>query len=407
VKLPPGWTRDRAGRLRWKLKADGATVVLFQRKRDGVFHRGVWLGAARGWDKLSLGTKDPHQAEQLGRVLLAKLVVGSPPREDDEPVRLAVLWSRYKQSPGYLDNAPSSHADAAARARVLLAHFGEDFDVRTLAPDDVKAFTARRLAGGIVTEEGRTLGPTRARSPQADLMLFRAMCRWAQTVRTAMGKRWLPDNPLLGVRLPSERNPRRALAEYGRLEKTREAIAKLVGQERVPSRRRAWRMLDCALVTAEGTGRRKSAILKLDWKDVDLSRRVIRWCAENDKAGTEWRVPITEALARELSEYRQAMDAGSGPVFPSWRDASRPVHVTALDHLLLLAEQTAGLPKLPGTLWHCWRRSWATERKAHAIRDVMHAGGWRTPAVLVEVYQAADSESVRAVVEEPRKVRTA
>jgi integrase len=166
-------------------------------------------------------------------------------------------------------------------------------------------------------------------------------------------------------------------------------------------------MLDCALVIAEATGRRKSAILKLDWQDVDLSGRVVRRRAENDKAGTEWRVPITEALAASLSEYRQAMDAGGGPVFPAWRDPSRAVHVTALDHLLLRAEQEAGLPKLPGTLWHCWRRSWATERKGHAVRDVMHAGGWRTPAVLLEVYQAADAESVRAVVEEPRKVRTA
>jgi len=211
---------------------------------------------------------------------------------------------------------------------------------------------------------------------------------------------------LTGIAKTDSKSDVRKAATKKLTDQTREAIAKLAGHEDVLSRRRAWRMLDCALVAAEATGRRKSAILKLDWQDVDLAGRVIRWRAENDKAGTEWRVPITDALARELSEYRQAMDAGSGPVFPACRDASRPVHVTALDHLLLLAEQTAELPKLPGTLWHCWRRSWATERKAHAIRDVMHAGGWRTPAVLVEVYQAADAESVRAVVEEPRKVRT-
>ena len=278
--------------------------------------------------------------------------------------------------------------------------------MRTLTQDDVKAYTTRRLKGGIERADGRRLGPTRARSPQADLMLLRAMCRWAQTVRTAMGKRWLADNPLLGVRLPSERNPRRPLADYGRLERTREAIATLAAHEDVPSRLRAWRMLDCALVVVEATGHRKGAVLKLDWQDVDLAGRVIRWRAENDKAGTEWRVPITDALARELSEYRQAMDAGSGPVFPAWRNASRPIHPTALDHLLLRAEQAAKLPKLPGALWKCWRTSWASARKSHPLRDVMYAGGWRTPAVLVEVYQAADAESVRAVVEESRKVRT-
>jgi integrase len=320
-------------------------------------------------------------------------------------VRLADLWRRYSVSPGYLDNAPSSRGDAATRAAVLLAHFGAEFDVRGLTPDDVKAYTTRRLAGGITLEDGRTTGPTRNRSPQADLMLLRAMCRWAMTVRTVTGHRWMSENPLQGIRLPSERNPRRALADYGRFEATRTAIRTLAEREDAPSRRRAWRMLDCALLIAEATGRRKSAILRLDWKDVDLAGRVIRWRAENDKAGTEWRVPITEDLARELGAYRQAMAVVGGPLFPAWRNPSRPVNVWAFDHLLLEAEREATLPKLAGSLWHCWRRSWATERKAHAIRDVMQAGGWRTPAVLVEVYQAADPESVRAVVEEKRKLR--
>ena len=406
MKAPTGWTQDRAGRLRRTLRADGVAVALFQRKRGGVFHRGVWLGRGKGWDRRSLGTSDSGEAERRGRALLARLVVGAPPREDDAPVRLADLWSRYAESPGYQDNVPSSRSDSATRAAVLQTHFGAGFDVRSLTRDDVTGYTSLRLAGGIKLEDGRTTGPTRNRSPQADLMLLRAMCRWAMTVRTVTGRRWLTENPLQGIRLPSERNPRRALADYGRLDATRTAIRTLAQREQVASRRRAWRMLDCALVIAEATGRRKSAILRLAWEDVDLPGHMIRWRAENDKARTEWRVPITEALARELGAYRQAMATLGGPLFPAWRDPSRPVNVWAFDHLLLDAEQEAGLPKLAGSLWHCWRRSWATERKAHAIRDVMQAGGWRTPAVLVEVYQAADPESVQAVVDEPRKVRT-
>lgn len=407
MKTPDGWTRDRAGRLRRTLKADGVSVALFQLKRDGVFHRGVWLGRPRGWDRLSLGTASVQEAERLGRALLAKLLVGAPPQGDDVPVRLADLWDRYRSSPGYLDNAVSSRQDAATRAQVLLAHFGKGFDVRTLTPDDVKVYTTRRLGGGIELDDGRRLGPTRARSPQADLQLLRAMCRWAMTVRTDAGTRWLTDNPLLGIRIPSERNPRRAIADYSRLKKTLDAIRTLAEREGVPSRRQAWRMLAVALLIAEATGRRKSAILMLYWMDVDLSGRLIVWRAENDKAGTEWRVPITYALARELGKYRQAMDAGGGPLFPAWRDPSRPVNVWAFDHLLVEAERVAKLPKLQGSLWHCWRRSWATARKGHAIRDVMYAGGWRRPQVLLDAYQAADAEAVRAVVEEPRKVRSA
>ena len=41
------------------------------------------------------------------------------------------------------------------------------------------------------------------------------------------------------------------------------------------------------------------------------------------------------------------------------------------------AEVAAELPKLKGTLWHAYRRTWATTRKGEPVQDVPREGGWK------------------------------
>jgi len=155
----------------------------------------------------------------------------------------------------------------------------------------------------------------------------------------------------------------------------------------------------------QSDGRRRAAILALAWKDVDLAGRTIRWPAAHDKTGTEWCVPLSDELAAALKAYRQRMGAVGGWLFPAWKDPSRPVTCWPFDHLLAEAKREAKLPKLEGGLWHPYRRKWATERKGHGLKDVMAAGGWLDTSCLLACYQQADDESVRAVVNEPRKLR--
>jgi hypothetical protein len=71
---------------------------------------------------------------------------------------------------------------------------------------------------------------------------------------------------------------------------------------------------------------------------------------------------------------------------------------------LLQAERDARLPKLVGGVWHPYRRKWAMERKHWPIRDVAAVGGWKCPRSLVECYAQSDRETMRAVVNEPRKL---
>lgn len=74
---------------------------------------------------------------------------------------------------------------------------------------------------------------------------------------------------------------------------------------------------------------------------------------------------------------------------------------------LIEAEKVAQVPKQDGSLWHAYRRKWATERKDLPDADVAAAGGWSDTSTLREVYQQADMETMYRVVSEPTSLREA
>jgi hypothetical protein len=57
------------------------------------------------------------------------------------------------------------------------------------------------------------------------------------------------------------------------------------------------------------------------------------------------------------------------------------------------------LLKPDGSLWHTFRRVWATERKHLPPNDVAAAGGWLDTGTLQQCYQQCDLETLRSVVE--------
>jgi len=69
------------------------------------------------------------------------------------------------------------------------------------------------------------------------------------------------------------------------------------------------------------------------------------------------------------------------------------------------AEKVAGVEPLDGSLWHAYRRKWATERKHLPDVDVANAGGWKTLDTMKLSYQHADAETMFTVVTEPRRLR--
>lgn len=91
-------------------------------------------------------------------------------------------------------------------------------------------------------------------------------------------------------------------------------------------------------------------------------------------------------------------------MFPDANDPSRSVDRHEFRTWLEIAEAKAGLEKLDGALWHAYRRSWASSRKHLPVADVAAVGGWKDIGTLLKCYTQADSDTMLAVMESPKKI---
>jgi integrase len=379
-------------------------IRLFQKRKDGAFYRAVWLHDL-GIDQRPLSTSDKDEALRLGRALLAELLRGEESQAAARPLTLGELWNRYsKECADYLDNGEKSRKDSEARSRVLLGHFGSDFRAQNFTLDDQRQYEQARQRGGIVTTNGAVTPVTRARSAEADMVLLHAMLRWATTKRTVGGAYLLDRNPLLNVRRVREKNRKQERATWERYQATTAAMRKAVKASPDEQTRLRWLRMEFALFLAEATGRRLGSIRQLRWEDFRYDTQTILWRAEADKKGYKWEIPMPAKFMQRAKGYRRELGAISGPVFPASESATGIMDRHLFDKWLSAAEKAAELPKLDGSLWHAYRRKWATERKHLNPKDVAAAGGWKDIATLLEVYQQADEESVLAVMSDPRKL---
>ena len=165
------------------------------------------------------------------------------------------------------------------------------------------------------------------------------------------------------------------------------------------------------LEIANGTGRRISAVCQLRYEDLRLSEGPhgsIRWPADTDKTGRETVVPIGPRVRAVLNRLlRERPGIGSAPLFPSPVDRERPIARHFADRWLREGERLAGLDPQQGSLWHAYRRKWATERKHMPDVDVAAAGGWKNTVSLKTAYQRADPETILRVVLEAAELREA
>ncbi len=111
-------------------------------------------------------------------------------------------------------------------------------------------------------------------------------------------------------------------------------------------------------------------------------------------------------LSQQVLASRVKLGASSkeGLLFPTHSHPSRPLSRDAFAHWLGEAEAKAGLTKLDGSLWHAYRRAWATARKGLSVKDVAHAGGWSDTSTLISCYQQADDETLLEVMSNPKKI---
>jgi integrase len=378
----------------------GSRVRVFQETAGGVFYREMWI-PGRGRSKISLRTTSRTEARARAEAFLRAVLDAGMPRQR-APLTLGELWTRYQQEcPAYRDNAETTRADKIARAELLLLAFGKDMPVEMLALADVERYSETRRRG-TGWPDGHTTEPVRARSVAADLQLLRTMIRWATTVRLPDRSWLLAENPLRGLTLPTEPNPKRPVATFDRFVIVRDAVRALAVEAATDLRYR-WLRLELALVLVEATGRRIGSVAALRWEDVQQDPPAIRWRAEHDKKGRDAVIPIPVELLNEIRRLRAQLGAfADGYVFADRKGGHWSTDLLA--QLLRQAEQRAKVPKQRGGAWHPYRRKWATERKALPIADVKEAGGWKDTATLLTCYQQPDEHTLLAVVSSPNKL---
>ncbi len=314
---------------------------------------------------------------------------------------------------------PGALKDAEREVAFWKAALGADSDPTTLTQDDLERVMRLRRSGAI-DARGKAVPapdrePVRVRAVAGDLEFLRACLRWA-----TLKRRLFRVNVMDGFEIPDEPNPRRPVATGDRFEATR-AVAERVTMTLCGQGKRetvaSWlpELLDLAF----STGRRIGAIVALRYEDLSVEVAPetapfgsVRWPADTDKMGRAWLAPMDQrargAVDRILVDREVGVRSrwsGSPWLFPSPRNANRPVSKDLASAWLEEAEALAKLPKLEGSLWHAYRRGWATARKHHPLSDVAAAGGWKDTTTLRTVYTQADPETVRRVVLEPMDLR--
>ena len=134
----------------------------------------------------------------------------------------------------------------------------------------------------------------------------------------------------------------------------------------------------------------------------------IRWPADTDKEGRESCVPISPSVRQALDRVlADRPGIGSAPLFPKPTDPAAPLTIHLASKWLREAEKLAGLQTHKGSLWHAYRRKWATERKHLPDVDVAAAGGWEDTVSLKTAYQQSDQATMFRVVMEAGELREA
>lgn len=360
----------------------GLRVVLFERRPGGPPYREVYVGGKRAATKKSLGHRDKERAVADAYRLLAHLK-SRKELHSRERIALSSLFDIYVESPAHQAKKDRTRREDEQKLRWVVEFLGPQRDVRSITSDDVERYKQARMRGECGSR--KRVG---ARTVAADLVAVQTMLNWGTRQRDGRAQPLLEFNPLRGLKLPAERNPKRPVETYDRYVKLMEVADEV-----------DWR-LPLALTLAESTGRRIGAILKLRLEDVDLKRSPhgwIRFRAEHDKTGHEQWVPISDGARRVLLEHRLRL-SDSEWLFPSERKPGQPVDRSTMDRRLRMAYDKAELKPLDGGLWHPWRRKWATERKNMPLKDVALARGWRNTATLLQSYQQADEVTVSRVV---------
>src|SRR6266702_805600 len=249
--------------------------------------------------QFSLRHRDRDRAVQWAQDQVTLMLLGQPNVADPPPT----VWRLIQ---AYLTHVKPQHKPAGQRndiraGNLWLAVLGKDTDLRLITLARWTTFIRDRRAGAIdaegvpvpTLEDRRAVG---AAAVASDLLWLRAVINFGTKWKESSGRYLLTEDPTRGFPTPRERNPKRPVASTDRYE----ALARVAGQVTTEIRRDSKRItvatdLPAILAIVAGTGRRISAVLQLQYRDLHLKGRpgAIRWPSGTDKMGREWDVPIS------------------------------------------------------------------------------------------------------------------
>ncbi len=402
----------------------GETVAVWEREPGGIIYMSYPDETkAGGRKRMSLGHRDRQKAKDLARELSKKLKNGELLMEEESsgPLTLGSLFALYREKQTPKKRSAQSRKADDTRIEMWKRFLGPDTKPDDVSEDDCDEFVDARRSGAIdargnpVPEGERR--PVRNRSIEADGAWLNGVFLWAMGKKTgkrkAGKKRWLMrDNPIRGFKWPRAKNPRRPVASHDRYEAVRAVTDEVTMEVRWSGRRETQRSyMSEVFDIAMDTGRRLTPICQLRYSDLRLSEGrhgKIHWPGETDKENREWSAPLAP-IARAAID-RVLLDrpgVGSGYLFPSPTDPAEPLSRYLADDWLREAEKRAKLEPQKGSLWHAYRRKWASERKDMSIKDVAAAGGWKSIETVQESYQQVDDATLEDVVLNPRRLREA
>ena len=210
----------------------------------------------------SLGHRDWMKAKRQADEVAAGFAVHEPngtAESEPEPLTLGRLLDIYREEVTPTKAETSQRSDRAA-TRMFLRFFGGDRRPETLSQRDWDRFIRARRAGRV----GPSGRPVSDATLEHDLKFLIAVFNWAAKSKDERGRLLLDSNPLKGLRVPTEKNPKRVVL-------SEEEYQALLGV----SRQFDWRF-HVALVLAHETGHRIGAIRHLRWSGIDSEAGIWR-----------------------------------------------------------------------------------------------------------------------------------
>jgi hypothetical protein len=397
----------------------GFTVTVEEREPGGIICARTFdpklAGGKGGYRRKSLGHCDRKLADIYAVEQAAKLRQGRAEIASEKPT-LARVFALYKTYKTPRKSEGEQKADAR-RIDLWTRFFGAGKDPAFISPSDWDRFIDHRRAG-MIDPRGKPVPEGKRkrvgdRAVEADCLWLRWVLNWGVEYRYPDGQRLLRENSTDGLDIPTEKNPKRPMADDDRYEATRAVTDQVMMEIRWDGHRIVQRSYVSELLDiANGTARRITAICGLRYLDVstvamdDAPHGTIRFPRETDKEGREWLCAMTPTVRAAVDRVlRERPGIGTALMFPSPADPSAPVSKDLASEWLLEAEALATLPKLKGGVWHPYRRKWATARKHHPLKDVAAAGGWKSEETLLRCYQQPDGATMLNVVLDGAELR--